>query len=73
MDIMTDKYFQLHNEIFIFRPDTHEVFRVDAQHSERLDQPEMRRMVRLQAQEITRQQAEEAAPTLVKGMRCLTS
>ena len=61
---MTEKYFWMNDEIFMFHPDTHEVFRVAPQRVERLDHPEEMQTLRLKAMEITRKQAERAVPSL---------
>ncbi|GEM_PF-2938187 len=61
---MTEKYFCMNDEIFMFHPDTHEVFRVAPQRFERLDHPEEMQTLRLRAMEITRKQAELAVPSL---------
>ena len=61
---MTEKYFQLNDEIFIFHPDTHDVLRVDPQCIEPINHTEMIKMLRLRAVEITRQQAEHIMPSL---------
>jgi len=66
---MTEKYFQLNDEIFIFLPDSYEVLRVAPQCCERLERADVMRALRLQAQEITRQQAERAVPALEKMCR----
>ena len=66
---MTEKYFQLNDEIFIFHPDSYEVLRVAPQCCERLERADVMRALRLQAQEITRQQAERAVPALEKMCR----
>ena len=63
---MTEKYFQLNNEIFVFHPDTYEVLRVAPRRFERCEQSDMMRLLRLQAREITRKQAELAVPALEK-------
>jgi hypothetical protein len=63
---MSEKYFQLNDEVFVFHPDTLEVLRVACPCCERLERPDEMRSLRLQAREITRQQAERAAPTLEK-------
>ena len=66
---MTEKYFRLDGEIFVFHPDTHAVVRVGPQRIEPLDHPDIRRALRLKAVEITRRQAEEAVPCLER-MAC---
>ena len=66
---MTEKYFLLNDEIFIFYPESHDVLRVDPQPMVRLDQPDVMRALRLQAREITRQQAEQAVPALERIQR----
>jgi hypothetical protein len=61
---MSEKYFQLNDEIFMFHPDTFEVVRIAPKSLERLEQSDRIRVLRLQAREITRQQAERAVPAL---------
>ena len=63
---MTEKYFRLNDEIFMFHPDTFEVVRVAPRCFERLERSDLIRALRLQAREITRQQAEQAIPALGK-------
>jgi hypothetical protein len=63
---MSEKYFQLNDEVFVFHPDTFEVLRVACPCCERLERPDEMRLLRLQAREITRRQAEKAVPTLDK-------
>ena len=63
---MTEKYFQLNDEIFIFHPDSYEVLRVAPRCFERCEQSDLMRSLRLQAREITRQQAERVVPALEK-------
>jgi hypothetical protein len=64
--LMTEKYLQLNDEIFVFHPDTYEVLRVAPRRFERCEQSDVMRSLRLQAREITRQQAELAVPALGK-------
>ena len=66
---MTEKYFLLNDEIYIYSPDTHEVFRVDPNRMERLEHPKEMMVLRLRAMEVTRQQAEHMAPSL-EFLRC---
>lgn len=66
---MTEKYFCMNDEIFMFHPDTHEVFRVAPQRFERLDHPEDMQALRLRSMEITRKQAELAVPSLQQWHR----
>jgi len=61
---MSEKYFQLNDEVFVFHPDTFEVLRVAPPRFERLERLDEMRSLRLQAREITRRQAEKAVPTL---------
>ena len=61
---MTEKYFQLNDEIFIFHPDSYEVLRVAAPCFERIERADLMRALRLQAMEITRRQAEQAVPDI---------
>ena len=63
---MTEKYFQLNDEIFVFHPDTYEVLRVAPRRFERCEQSDVMRSLRLQAREITRKQAELVVPALEK-------
>ena len=61
---MTEKYFLLNDEIYIYNPDAHEVFRIDPNRIERFDHPKEMMVLRLRAMEVTRQQAEHMAPSL---------
>ena len=61
---MTEKYFQIDDEIFVFHPDTNELARLSSELIEPIVHPDAIRAIRLGALEITRKQAEKAIPAL---------